>query len=99
MLFSGDSLPASAFLACGFVHEVVPADELVAATERLVAALAKKSPLALRRMKRSSMPASISRARARRSSSSSPARRTSPRDMHEGLAAFDERRPPRFLGR
>ena len=51
MLFSGDSLPASAFLGCGFVHEVVPADELVTATERLAAALAKKSPLALRRMK------------------------------------------------
>lgn len=99
MLYSGDSLPASAFLACGFVHEVVPSEQLVPATERLTAVLAKKSPLALRRMKQL---VDVGLDQARQSALqleliASEAHFAS-HDMHEGLAAFDERRPPRFLG-
>ena len=100
MLFSGDSLPASAFLACGFVHEVVAADALVRTSERLVAALAKKSPLALRRMKQL-VDAGLDQPRqsALQLELIASEAHFASHDMHEGLAAFEERRAPRFLGR
>ncbi len=100
MLFSGDALPASAFAGSGFVHEIVPASDLVAATDRLTAALAKKSPLALRRMKQL-VDAGLDQPRqsALHLELVASEAHFASHDMHEGLAAFDERRPPRFLGR
>ena len=100
LLFSGESLPASAFLGGGFVQQVVPPHELIDATDRLATGLAKKSPLALKRMKQL-VDAGLDQPRQSAlllELVASEAHFTS-HDMHEGLAAFDERRPPCFLGR
>ncbi len=100
MLLTGEPLPASAFLGCGFVREVVPPAELIAAAERLSGALAKKSPLVLRRMKQL-VDAGLDQPRqtALQLELVASEAHFASHDMHEGLAAFDERRPPRFLGR
>jgi enoyl-CoA hydratase len=100
LLYSGDSIPAEEFVACGFVHQVVPDGELAAAAERLAGKLAAKSPLALRRLKQL-VDAGLDQPRATAlhlELVTSEAHVLS-HDLKEGLAAFEERRAPQFLGR
>lgn len=100
LLYSGDSVPAEAFVACGFVHQIVPDGELPAAAARLADKLASKSPLALRRLKQL-VDAGLDQPRATAlhlELMASEAHAFS-HDFKEGLAAFEERRAPQFLGR
>lgn len=100
LLYTGEFVPAGDLVEAGLVNEVVDDAELGAAVARLVARLATKSPLVLRRMKalvddgleqpqetalRLELLASEVHAHSH--------------DMREGLAAFEEKRTPRFLGR
>lgn len=100
LLYTGEFLPAEQFVAAGLVNEVVNDADLLPAAARLVAKLVGKSPLVLRRMKalvddgleqpvetalRLELLASEVHAHSH--------------DMKEGLAAFEEKRAPRFLGR
>jgi len=48
MFFTGQPIDAAEAYRVGFVQEVVPADELSAAAEKLAAIIAKKAPLGLR---------------------------------------------------
>jgi len=98
--FLGDDLPAGRALALGLVNAVVPAGELLAEAERWARKIADNAPLAIRAMKRlfrhgltedfesHSHHVLMQLLTLFRSD-----------DFREGVAAFVERRPPRFAGR
>ena len=100
MLFTGEPVDAAALLAAGLINEVVPDADLPAATVRLVAKLAAKSPLVLRRMKAAVNDGlDQAQATALRLEMLIGEAHAFSHDMQEGLAAFAERRPPNFTGR
>lgn len=100
LLFTGEFVPAADLVAAGLVNEVVEDADLIPAVERLVGKLATKSPLVLRRMK-----ALVDdgleqpRATALRLELLASELHAQSHDMKEGLAAFEEKRKPRFTGR
>lgn len=100
LMFTGEFLPAEELIACGLVNEVVDDADLTAVTERLVAKLASKSSLVLRRMKALvddglEQPQDV----ALRLELLACELHTHSHDMKEGLSAFQEKRKPVFLGR
>jgi enoyl-CoA hydratase len=99
LLFTGRTLPPSDLVQCGLVNVVTPIDELTATVDELVASIAAKSPLGLSRIKRLmndglDQPLSTG---IRLELLASEAHAMS-HDMAEGLAAFEEKRTPKFLG-
>lgn len=100
MLFTGEPVGAAALMAAGLINDVVPDADLPAATERLVATLAAKSPLVLRRMKAAVNDGlDQAQATALRLEQLTWEAHGFSHDLREGLAAFAERRPPKFAGR
>ncbi|WP_239025046.1 enoyl-CoA hydratase/isomerase family protein [Rhodoligotrophos defluvii] len=100
MLYTGEFIPAEQLVDCGLVNEVVDDDDLIPAAERLIAKLAVKSSLVLRRMKALvddglEQPSDTA---LRLELLASELHATS-HDMSEGLTAFQEKRKPRFIGR
>jgi enoyl-CoA hydratase/carnithine racemase len=100
LLFTGDFVPADDLVACGLINEVVDDGELTVAVERLVAKLASKSSLVLRRMKALvsdglEQPKDI----ALRLELLVSEVHAHSHDMKEGLAAFEQKRKPKFIGR
>ncbi len=100
LLFTGEAVPAEDLVAAGLVNEVIDDAELMAATARLVAKLAVKSPLVLRRMKALvddglEQPS----AQALRLELLASEVHAHSADMKEGLAAFAEKRQPHYTGR
>lgn len=100
LLYTGEFVTAEDMLTAGLVNAIVDDDELVLAVEALVAKLASKSPLGLRRMKalvddglgqpmESALRLELLASEAHAHSE----------DMREGLAAFNEKRRPVFIGR
>jgi len=99
LLYTGEFLPAEQLVSAGLVNEVVDDDLLIPATEKLVAKLVSKSPLGLRRMKALvddglEQPSAIA---LRQELLASEVHARS-HDLKEGLAAFEEKRKPRFTG-
>ena len=100
LLYTGEFVPAEQLVAAGLVNEVVDDADLIGATERLVAKLVPKSPLVLRRMKALvddglEQPSET----ALRLELLASEVHAHSHDLKEGLAAFEEKRTPRFLGR
>ena len=100
LLYTGEFGPAEELVAAGLVNEVVDDADLLAAVGRLVAKLRSKSPLVLRRMKALvddglEQPAET----ALRLELLASEVHAHSHDMREGLAAFEEKRAPRFSGR
>jgi enoyl-CoA hydratase/carnithine racemase len=100
LMYTGEFVPAAELVPAGLVNEVVPDAELGAAVERLVAKLAAKSPLGLRRMKAlvddgMDQPSEV----ALRNEILVGEVHAKSFDMQEGLAAFNAKRKPRFEGR
>lgn len=100
LLFTGDSVSADDLAAAGLVNEVVDDGDLLKATELLTAKLSSKSPLALRRVKSlvddgleqpttTALHLELLACEVHAHS----------HDMKEGLAAFEEKRKPKFIGR
>jgi enoyl-CoA hydratase/carnithine racemase len=100
LLFTGDLLPAPDLVGWGLVDESVPAGGLDAAVEAFVAKLVPKSPLGLARMK--ALVADVFDQpldAALRMEIAVSELHVHSHDRNEGLAAFAEKRAPRFLGR
>ena len=98
LCLTGELIGAARAREIGLVNEVVPADALDAAVEALVAKLAAGSPVALRRGKyaiAAMQQMSFHEALAFAETQIAVASRTA--DAAEGLAAFAEKRPPRWV--
>jgi enoyl-CoA hydratase len=100
LMFTGDMHPASEWKALGLVNQVVADEGFIDAVSTLAAKLATKSPLVLARMKQAlndslDQPASIALRYERALSNL----HHFSADRVEGLAAFKEKRAPRFQGK
>jgi enoyl-CoA hydratase/carnithine racemase len=92
-----ETLPATTLREIGYLDALVDADALDAEVDRIAGALCAHAPLAVRGMKRSLDEIArgsidIEALRRREAECAASA------DLREGLAAFAERRPPRFIG-
>jgi enoyl-CoA hydratase len=100
LLFTGNTLSAAEMKGYGLVNEVVPADELEQAATDMAELIARKSPIALQRMKEVAN-ASMDKSRDAALEHEQVLFRKHQRsyDMAEGLRAFSEKRAPQFQGR
>jgi enoyl-CoA hydratase/carnithine racemase len=100
LIFTGRHVPAAEAHGLGLVNRVVPAGELGAAADELAATLASRAPLALKMAKRALELATSGHLGAGLEYESAAAKVVlGSADYAEGLAAFAERREPRFEGR
>ena len=103
LVFSGELLDAEQALALGLVNRVVPDDELLETGLEFARNVAKKSPTAIANAKHV-MNAGLSAGTGVEETMRLERERnclyvlTQP-DAHEGLAAFAEKREPKFAGR
>ena len=100
LMFSGEPLSAPDALAAGLVNRVVPADELPAAARAEASRLAAAPTRAIAYAKRlinAAEDADLDAQLAAEAAYQELAGRTE--DHAEGVAAFGEKREPRFLGR
>ena len=99
LVFFGDNLPAREAMEIGLVNKVVPPDELASAVahyaQRLAVAPTTALSLAKQLLNRS---LDSDRESALREEAFAVEVNSATHDMREGLAAFAERRPPRFVG-
>lgn len=99
VLLAGETLDAEAMLACGFLQRLLPdAAALEVAAAELCQQLAQMAPLALQGMKKhlnaiadGRLDAQALQADIERSNASA--------DLAEGVSAWQQKRPPRFVGR
>ncbi|MFT3872378.1 MAG: enoyl-CoA hydratase/isomerase family protein [Nocardioides sp.] len=103
LIFSGRLLSSAEALEWGLVSKVVPDDELIAAGIEFATSVAKKSPLAIKNAKRV-MNSSLYDGHSVVSSIRFEREATvlycgTSEDAQEGLAAFNEKRSPRYTGR
>ena len=100
MILTARRLSAQEALGCGLVNEIAPAGTVAAAAERQIAALLQNGPLALRAAKAAldgGLDLPLAAALAHEAASYQTISPTS--DRLEALAAFAEKRAPRFQGR
>ena len=99
VVYTGDRLTAQQWLQYGLFAEVVPDAELLERAAALAAKIAAKSPLALREIKGLMGHGPLDHATGLALELEASRRYASSEDMAEGVAAFAEKRPPRFTGR
>ena len=99
MLVTGEDLDAAGALASGLVNRVVPAEELDAATAALAARIAEASPPVVEVGKQAFYrQLEIPQADAYELTRQVMASAAAAADAQEGIAAFLEKRPPRWPG-
>lgn len=99
MLFTGDLVDAAHAERIGLVNRVVPAERLTAETMRLAGRIAEKSPRVLAIGKRACYAqADMSLREAYRHASAAMVENLLTPDCDEGIAAFIEKRTPRWPG-
>lgn len=100
LLYTGDVIVAKDALAMGLVNEVVPAAELRARVDAIVAKILSQSPLAVVRSKRSiNVAAEVDLASANVFERQIFGLCFSSADQKEGMSAFVEKRKPAWTGR
>jgi enoyl-CoA hydratase/carnithine racemase len=99
--FTGRVVDAAEAARIGLVNRIVPAEDLFAEADAVAAAIAGNSPGGIRMSKRALLRNQevASYAAALELENRGQALLTRAADMPEALAAFQERRPPRFTGR
>lgn len=99
LCLTGDLVDAAAARAAGLVNRVVPAAELDAATDALVAKLASRSPTAVRLGKQGAHAMrDMALGEALEYAQVMIAVMVQTQDAAEGIAAFRAKRPPRWTG-
>ncbi len=99
MLLTGESLAAHEALACGLVSGAYPQERLADEAERLANAIAARGPIAVRYAKEAvSRGAEMPLDQALRFETDLTVILQTTRDRAEGVAAFAEKREPRFRG-
>jgi enoyl-CoA hydratase/carnithine racemase len=99
LLFTGRRITARDAFRLGLVDRLVPAESVVEAAAELATSIAVNAPLAVRAVKRALEESHGTRSdEARRAVNALRAALDSTADYEEGLAAFAERRSPRFTG-
>jgi len=100
LLYTGEFLPASDLVDCGLVNRVVPDTELEATVQAIGERIATKSPLATGRVKQLVADAFDQPLHsALRQEVNAVIVHTQSEDIREGLAAFNEKRKPKFTGK
>ena len=100
LLYTGEFLAASDLIECGLVNRVVPDNALRSTVQEIAETIAAKSPLAIRRVKQLVNDAiDQPLLSALRQEINVGIVHTQSQDMREGLAAFKEKRKPKFVGR
>lgn len=100
MLLLGDKVSGSEAAEWGLIHQAVPAEDVAAATDELLARLASGPTVAIGLAKQAinyGLHATLSQSMSHELSSLELSCRTT--DFKEGLAAFRDRRDPDFQGR
>lgn len=97
MMLSARLLGAEEALAAGLVHQIVPAAEIEARVKEVAAKVASYAPITLAVTKEAIR--RIQAARAVPDGDDLVAKTYSSADFHEGVAAFVEKRPPRWTGK
>ncbi|MEY2884893.1 MAG: carnitinyl-CoA dehydratase [Pseudomonadota bacterium] len=103
MILTGRVVPAAEGKALGFVHDVVPAGELLAAARALAAQICELSPMSVRASKqvvsRSLDTASLREAYEGQMAHPAVAALWKSEDLREGPLAFAQKRKPEWKGR
>ncbi len=100
LLYTGRRITAEDAFRLGLVDRLTPSESVVEAAAELAASIAANAPLAVRAVKRALEESQGTRPdEARRVVNTLRAALDSTADYEEGLAAFAERRAPRFTGR
>jgi enoyl-CoA hydratase/carnithine racemase len=100
LLFTGRRVTAAEAFRLGLVDRLVPVDSMLERTAELAGSIAANAPLAVRAVKRALKEShGMSIEDARRAVVALRAPLDDTHDYEEGLAAFAERRSPRFTGR
>ena len=99
LIYTGRIIDADEAFRIGLVNRVVPDGSLLDEARAVAAAIARKSPLALRVAKRVLAAAAHGAASGRAAEDLGQAILFESSDRDEGMSAFLERRPPRFTGR
>jgi enoyl-CoA hydratase len=99
LLYTGQILPCRALEHWGLINQIVADDELIGAVDDIADVLARRSPLAVSRVKELvneglEVPLPVGLSMELDASASHEASH----DYQEGLAAFNEKRDPRFRG-
>jgi enoyl-CoA hydratase/carnithine racemase len=100
LLFTGETIDAATLVRMGLLNEAVPDGELVSRVDAIAQAIGEKSPIALARMKTlvdcgAEQPVETALQFELRMSEL----HAHSADMAEGLAAFEQKRKPRFTGK
>src|SRR5712692_7650592 len=97
MIFSGARIDAATAERWGLVNEIVPRDTLMSRAQALAAEIAANAPHSVQIAKQL-IDAASGQATVTALESLASAVAASTEDAREGLAAYHERRPPRFTG-
>jgi crotonobetainyl-CoA hydratase len=102
MILTARHVSAKEGFELGFVNEVVPAGEALAAAERWAETIAKNSPMSIRASKQAiqmGMEVPLERAMTEQRDYPAVKAMAASQDYIEGPKAFAEKRPPKWLGR
>ena len=99
IIFLGDFFPGAEAAAMGALNRAVPASEVLREATRLAHRLARRAPIPLAAAKKLIGPASaLPREEALERERATLVKILGTADWREGLAAFHEKRPPRYRG-